>query len=294
MKSLPLVLLVAGLLIAMNIQAQDPFSLRKSFGSKNDKADPASFTFNKPKDADASWAADAAFGYNLLRKAPQIITLDPYIEFHKNTLIKKKQDSREVGLSLQWQTTTFRMGSPIWSPVFIVAEKYNEDRAKGNNSMRGNVYFTADFKGQHFGFFSFIVPNQIVTAGDAFDFQYTPYVGVEHENRTKAESDSASGHIYRYLLRINPQISLFPTNNSMAGRIVLGVDYQYRRDFSKSVKEMAYNGHEYFTAGIKYVFIKSTDKRKFAAVGLDFVNGEDPTTNFKQQSYYAISLKVKM
>jgi hypothetical protein len=294
MKNLLLLLLVAGLLIAMNVQAQDPFSLRKSFASQNDKAAPASFTFNKPKDADASWAADAAIGYNLLTKVPQIITIDPYIEFHKNTLIKKKQDSREVGFSLQWQTTTFRMGSPKWSPVFIVAEKYNEDRVKGNNSMRGNVYFTANFKGEHFGFLSFIVPNQIVTAGDAFDFQYAPYVGLEHENRTKAASDSASGHIYRYLLRINPQISLFPNNGSLAGRIVLTVDYQYRRDFSKSVKEIAYNAHEYFTAGVDYVFIKSADKHKSAAVGLDFVNGEDPTANFERQSYYAISLKVKM
>lgn len=271
----------------------DNLTLRKSFQSKNDKAEAASITFNKPKDTVGSWAVDAAIGYNVLSRVTKTtITLDPYLEFHKNTLVKKKQDSREAGLALQWQLCNLDNNGHGSSPILISALKYNQDRVKGNESFRGNIYITAFFETPADK--NFLIPNKVVTFGHVFDFYYAPYIGLEYEDRLKTLTMAAKGHIWRWYGRINPVISLFPGIPDLQGKIELTADYQYRGDFSKTVTEIQSNRHEYFTAGASYAFFQNTAGTKSAKIGLDFVNGEDPTANFAQQSYYALSLKVKL
>jgi hypothetical protein len=297
---IPVILLLA---YTAKVQGQNGLAnritLRKSFKSSNARAEAAAFTFNKPKESPASWAADAAIGIQLFnalfKRSPLIMTLNPYIEYHKNTLVDKEQDSREAGIATQWQTNALPLRGPGFSPIFILSEKYNEDRVKGNYSMRGNLYFTPLFPRKDSGFLSFITPNNIALGIDSlFDFQYAPYIGLEHENRTNTGKVEAKGHIYRWYARINPVISFFPTRPNLRGRIEVSADYQYRWDFSKNVQEIGRDTHEYFTIGFSYAFFKNGDGSKAAKIGFDFVNGEDPTANFEEQSYYAITLKVKL
>lgn len=292
-----LIVSLTGLNSVVNAQSKfwnfDNLTLRKSFQSKNDKAEAASITFNKPKDTTGSWATDIAIGYNILSGVRHTtITLDPYVELHKNTLVKKKQDSREIGAALQWQMHNLDSNGRGSSPILIFAAKYNQDKIKQNYSLRSNLYLTAFFDAPRDKFYSFLIPNNLVTAGSVFDFVYAPYIGVEQENRTKTNLAAAKGHIYRFYARVNPTVSLFPKSASLQGKIALSADYQFRYDFDKTVSEIAKDRHEYFTAGVNYAFIQESTKS--AKIGFDYIKGEDPTANFQDQSYYAISLKVKL
>jgi len=96
----------------------DRFTLRQSFQSKNDKAEPAVFTFTKPKDKEESWLLNAATGYNLLKSSNAVLTLDPYFEYHKSTLIDKIQDNWQAGISSEWRRNS------IFLLYFYSTEKF--------------------------------------------------------------------------------------------------------------------------------------------------------------------------
>lgn len=287
MKKLLLTLLFGCSLIGFS-HAQDSFfsrfSLRKSFESKADKAEAASFTFNKPKDTAGSWAADIGLGYKIFKETE----LEAVVEFHKNTLVSKKQDSRDFGLT--YRRDFFSLAK--FTPFMLVSTKYNLDKEKGNESFRGSLSFSLKTKDLGLGGFSFILPNKIVPVGKAFTFEYAPYLGLENENRTKTENALGKGHIYRWYFQVVPVITLFP-ETSLADRFELRCDYQYRNDFKKSVQEIASREHEFFTASFNYNILKDVKDKKFQ-VGLDYVKGENPTGNFESQSYYALSLKLKL
>jgi hypothetical protein len=50
--------------------------------------------------------------------------------------------------------------------------------------------------------------------------------------------------------------------------------------------------HNFLTASFNYTFLNEGEKS--AKIGLDYTNGENPATNFERQSFYAVSLKVKL
>ncbi|WP_421943229.1 hypothetical protein [Pedobacter sp.] len=264
----------------------DKFSLRKSFQSKSSKTEAASFTFNKPKDATGSWAANLALGFQLLDSTT--VDLFLFSELHKNTLVNKKQDSRDIGLA--FRKDFFPLAS--LTPFLLANAKYNVDREKGNESFRASLSLSLKAKDLNLGALNFITPNKIVPVGNLFTLEYTPFIGLENENRTKTTNASEKGHIYRWYFQIIPVITLFP-NTTIADRFELRADYQYRNDFSKSVQDGSYREHEFFTASFNYNILSSESEQKFQ-VGLDYVKGENPVENFLSQRYYAISLKVKL
>ncbi|AKH95209.1 hypothetical protein [Elizabethkingia anophelis] len=270
----------------------DRFTLRKSFESKNDKAEPAAFTFTKPKDKDDSWLLNAALGYNLLANSSANLILDPYIEYHKNTLIDKIQDNWQAGVSSEWQSND--MSRSNWSPIFITAVKYNEDKVKKNTSFQGNIYFTPLFKNKGNKPAYFWIPNNTTDFGKVFQFSYSPYIGFENENRIKTENDSSSGSIYRGLFRITATLTLFPKYEKLRDKFEFNFDWQYRNNFSESVADLTKKDHKFMTAGFNYNFWVDDVRKRSAKIGIDYTKGENPTKNFEQQEFYAVSLKVKL
>ncbi|WP_158858475.1 hypothetical protein [Lunatibacter salilacus] len=282
--------------VAFTVRSQDSFldrfTLRQSFQSTNAKAEPAIFTFTKPKEKEASWLLNAAIGVNLLESSNTVLTLNPYFEYHKNTLIDRVQDNWQVGVSSEWQSR--KLPQKEWSPIFITAVKYNEDKIKNNTSFQGNFYFTPLFKGKAMNPLYFWIPNNRSNFGRAFQFSYTPYIGLENENRINTEIDASSGGIYRAVFRITSEVSLFPQNELWRGKFEFYLDWQYRNNFRETVADLTAAYHKYFTSSFNYTFFSEDDGNKSAKIGLDYTNGENPTRNFEQQSFYAISLKVKL
>lgn len=294
MKTTILTLILVGLAFSGYSQDKfiDRFTLRQSFQSKNDKAEPAVFTFTKPKDKDESWLLNAAIGFNILKSSNAVLTLDPYFEYHKNTLIDKVQDNWQAGISSEWQSRD--LSQKKWSPIFITAMKYNEDQVKENTSFQGNIYFTPLFKGKAKDPKYFWIPNNTSDFGNVFQFSYSPYVGFENENRIKTKEESSSGNIYRALFRVTSTISLLPKNEKLRGKFEFNFDWQYRNNFSETVGDLTTKEHKYLTTSFNYTFFSSDEGEKSAKIGFDYTNGENPTKNFEQQSFYAVSLKVKL
>lgn len=294
MKTSILTLFLIGFALSAYSQDKfiDRFTLRQSFQSKNDKAEPAVITFTKPKDKDESWLLNAAIGYNLLKKSEVVLSLDPYFEYHKNTLIDKEQNNWQAGIASEWQSRD--LSQKKWTPVFIFAVKYNEDQIKKNTSFQGNAYFTPLFKGKAKEAKYFWIPNNASDFGNVFQFSYSPYVGFENENRIKTKEDASEGNIYRALFRITSTVSLFPKSEKLKEKFEFNFDWQYRNNFSESVSDLTVKDHKFLTTGFNYTFFSADEGKKSAKIGFDYTNGENPTKSFEEQSFYAVSLKIKL
>jgi hypothetical protein len=264
----------------------DRFTLRQSFQSSNSKAEPAQLTFTKPKDKDEAWLLNAAIGFSILENTNLNLTLDPYVEFNKNTLIAKVQDNWQAGFTTQWQSLDLEFHN--WSPIFIATTKYNEDRIKLNTSFQGNIYFTPIFTLKPLPKY-FWIPNNTIEFKKLFSFSYTPYIGFENENRIKTPEESSSGNIYRAFFRVTSNILLAPKAQK---QFELNFDWQYRNNFSESVSDLNTREHKFFTTSFNYIFYKEGNKS--AKIGIDYTTGDNPTKNFEQQSFYAVTLKVKL
>ena len=83
-------------------------------------------------------------------------------------------------------------------------------------------------------------------------------------------------------------------NEVLKDKFEFNLDWQYRYNFEENIAEVLTRQHRYFVAGFSYAFFSLDGGAKSAKIGIDYTNGENPTKNFENQSFYAISLKVKI
>lgn len=290
--------LISGLFIflAFSANAQEGFfsgfTLRKSFQSKTSSADPAIITFLSPEGKTSSWLLNGAIGYNILENNSAVLELSPYIEYNRNTLIEKEQNNWQIGFSSEWQPLDLLEKG--WSPVFIGVVKFYDDQVKGNTSFQGNFYFTPVFKGKGLQSNYFWIPNNTSNFGNILQFSYSPHFGFENENRINTSEVESSGSIYRMVFRITATISLFPLNENLREKFELNTDLQYRNNLSESVENIGAKEYTFFTAGVNYLLFSFEEGKRVAKIGIDYTKGENPTNNFENQAFYALSLKLKL
>ena len=270
----------------------DKLTIRKSFDSKNDKAEAAIFTYTHPKENPESWLLDVALGYDLTTTCKEILTIDPFFEIHRNTLTDKKQYTYQSGLSLEWQIKN--MVNKKWSPILIFTPKYSSDQLKMSDSFKSNLYFTPLFKGRGLKAKWFWMPSISTNVGNIFQFSYTPYVGFENENNLKSNNDSLKGSSYRFIFKITSTLSLFPKSSKLKEKFDFTFDWQYRNTLANNILVNNKNELHYFSTGFNYTIYNTEKLKKFVKIGIDYTNGENPDKDFKEQSYYALSIKVKL
>ena len=291
-------LLIVGLLTfqAFYANAQEGFfsgfSLRKSFQSQSASADPAVITFLKPDGKASSWLLNAAIGYNVLQNSSAVLELSPYVEYNRNTLIDKEQNNWQLGLSSEWQPLDILEKG--WTPVLVGVIKFYDDQVKNNTSFQGNYYLTPVFKGKGLEGKYFWIPNNVSNFGKIIQFSYSPYLGFEQENRINTAEEASKGSIYRVMLRVTTRISLFPLNDSLREKFELTTDYQFRSNLRESVDNIETSQYSYFIAGANFLLFSLENGRRVAKIGFDHTNGENPVNNFEKQSFYALSLKLKL
>ena len=291
MKKVYLLFILSVLLLPVSAQNRfmDGFMLRESFQSLNDNAEPAFFTYTNPKDKSESWLLSAAIGYDILTYNARL-SLTPYAGYYKNTLIDNKQNNWQTGVSLEWKALDIFEKS--WTPVFIAAGKYNKDEVTKNSSFQGNIYFTPLFKGKGLSPTYFWIPNNTTNFGKVLQFSYSPYLGVENENRIDTKDNLSSGSIYRLLFRVSSTIAFFPEDDKIRDKFGIDFDWQYRYNFAENVDNLTVSNHKFLKLGFYYTFLHLSDSKN-AKISFDYVDGSDPTRGFAKQSYFAISLKVK-
>lgn len=267
-------------------------SLRESFNSKSDKAKPASITYTNPEDGDESWLINIALGYDLTPESEEIIIVNPYIEYHRNSLVEKEQYNWEAGVFAEWQTQDIFVKK--WSPVLIGAVRYNDDRIGNVQSLMSNLYFTPLFRGKGMKAEYFWLPNTTVKLGKAFRFVYTPYLGVETENRIQTDNSTASGSIYRGYFSISSSVVFFPEHEVLKDRLEIDLDWQYRYILSENIDALTQNDYRYLNLSFNYILYRASDGKKIVKLGFDYTTGENPARNFQEQTFYALSLKVRL
>lgn len=268
----------------------DRITLRKSFQSKNDKAEPMVITYTRPEKKSESWLMNSAIGIDLAANTEKVLVMNMFVEYHKNTLVDKKQDNWQTGLNAEWQALDIFEKS--WSPIIIANYNYNNNKIKKIESLQGYIYLTPLFKGRGLNPKFFWFPNTVVNFSNFIQFFYTPYIGYEREDRVTAQSDSLEGNINRVLMRLTPNISLFPASDRLKDKFEIGLDWQYRYNFKENVDALTDKEHKYLTISFNYTIFK-TEKRS-AKIGFDYVKGENPSKGFEKQAYSAITLKVKL
>jgi len=279
MKKLLLFLLLCPSLLFCETSILSRFTVRQSFQTKNDKAEPATIAYTSPKEAKSSYLINAALGFNLFPKSKTYLFVYPFFEYHRNTLIDKEQFNYLGGISVEWMP--FDILKNKWSPVLISSAAYSNDRMKEIESFKGNIYLTFVFKWSSFTIFK------------TFFVEAFPYIGIENENRLKTATASSEGNVYRALFRYKISCNPFMAIGIIGDRIEISLDLQYRYDFITSFKQLS-RDHRYVSLGCSYKIYQTEDKAKSAEIGIEYVNGEDPVRGFEKQCYHAAVLKVKL
>ncbi|MDI9877975.1 hypothetical protein [Flectobacillus longus] len=270
----------------------DRFTIRKSFQTKEDWAKPAVITFTKPQEKSASWLLDMAIGYSAYHHPQGTLSVIPYMELHRNTLIDKPQSVWIGGVATEWRMNSLEHKK--WSPILVQSFKFMEDKVKQNASFQSNFYLTPVFAFKDMNPKYFWIPNHPVSLGSRLSFVYTPYIGIENENRTYTETHLSAGNIYRAFGRISTDITFYPSNNSLKGKLDLSLDWQYRYNYYQTVSDVKNSTQQFLNTSLNYTFFTSSDGKKMSQIGFDYTIGENPTEGFEKQSFYTVALKFRL
>jgi hypothetical protein len=72
--------------------------------------------FTKPQEKSASWLLDMAIGYSAYHHPKGTLSVIPYMELHRNTLIDKPQSVWIGGVATEWRMNSLdtKNGLPFW------------------------------------------------------------------------------------------------------------------------------------------------------------------------------------
>lgn len=263
-------------------------SLRQSFQSTNDKAKDAFVNLVYPKDSVSSQNFSFALGVNMLRKKSPA-TLQPFIEWQKNTLIAKKQNTFQAGFTFQTPLWPVLDPKKDWTIFLVSTANYKNDNVKSTEGSQVSAYFTPVFNGKNDVFY--FLPDADMK-NEAIKVNYNLYAGLEFEDRARVSVAEQKGTVWRGYLRITGKI--YPLPELLDERLEIVPDYVYRNAFSKgtSAEEKV---NKLWTLSFNLVLLKKT-KSGIADVkiGFDHVHGTDPTVGFEKQQVNTLTLKVKI
>lgn len=266
-------------------------SLRQSFQSKNDKAEPAYATLIFPKDSTSSQNFSFAMGYNVL--SPQFEgTLNPFIEWQKNTLTSKKQNVFLTGFSFSMpviKNSTESYDSTDFFLYMLASLNYKHDAIKKTEGTQASLYFSPSFSSSHGIAF---LPDDNPCENSVIDYWYNVYGGIEYENRSQVEKPRYKGKTGRWYFRITG--TFYPAPNYLDRRLEVVPDFTYRNAFSNT-SEVEEKINSLFKFSVNVVIVKK-EISKFADVkfGYEYKTGCDPTVGFDKQSINSLTLKIKI
>ncbi|MEM7659266.1 MAG: hypothetical protein AAF399_24305 [Bacteroidota bacterium] len=286
------------------------FDLAQSFETKESKAKPALITYTVPGDTTPRSALiNAALGVDIVnfinekrrrdKKEDRLFSLSPFIEYNFNSLIDKEQHQLRFGLSTEWI-----VADEGFIPSVIGQARYANDLEASIESFQSSAFFAPGFTGKTQALKNFFYPdNQITFLGktkDAIAFEYIPYLGLESEHRLTVVDPMQMGDIVRAVGKVESNLSLFPVRKVKSDskkkefsfyRVLVTLDYQYRSELFNSTSSILESPH-FLRIGVNFNILKT--KEMGVQIGIDYVNGADPSKGFRNQQYSALSLKVKL
>jgi len=264
---------------SLPVMGQDASSwevhLQQSISDKNSATKPAAFQLTFPGKGENSYAVD--LGLTALRPSDFGRAQWDWgvaAEYHHNTLLDRKQDTREIGF-----TALGEYGDPAtiaWLPQVIA--KYKYDGVKSTGSLVPSASMTLTNFASAIGF---------AKGGPGFKFFWQPTLGVELEDGVKAPSAKPTGQVSRAFGHL--EAALYPAAELLKNRLEIVPGVTLWQDFAKSKQlGIARDRHVLRTISVNYYL----GSDQMFSLGLDYVNGEDPSQGLPEQRYTRIAFKV--
>ncbi|WP_343662314.1 hypothetical protein [Chryseobacterium mucoviscidosis] len=267
-------------------------SLRQSFQSKTDRAEPAYATLIFPKDSTSSQNFSFALGYNVLNPKFEG-ALNPFIEWQKNTLTSKKQNTFLSGINFQIPIPIIVGCTPEdmdFSLYTIGSLNYKHDAIKKTEGTQASLYLSPSFSTDRAKKFKFLPDDG--AQNSVINYWYNIYSGVEYENRSQVQKPNYKGITGRWYFRITG--TFYPAPNYLGDRLEITPDFTYRNAFSNT-SEVEERINTLFKFSVNFVIFKKEDSNVAdVKLGYEYKTGCDPTVGFDKQSINSITLKISI
>ena len=267
-------------------------SLRFSKKDKNQADKPAQFQYTNPSGGDNSYSIDAGLTYDISKALGDTpYDLNVSAEVHKNTTLKKEQDSRLLGATIRraWPDAFFGSLMPSLS-----LENKN-DEIKDSGTLIGTIKVPFLFQG---------TPLSSIDGTDKLKWAPRAGVGFEWNDVYDAPSSGPTGHVGRGLAYAECQLFWKPEfrtkendkdeearfgERQVIAPAVLTIDAQGWRDMTESsALDDGRDDHFIFHAGLAWFF----DSGRHFALSIDYTHGENPTLGLDQQQFVQIGISA--
>jgi hypothetical protein len=266
--------------------------LRNSFeSSQNLSPKPAELVITLPKNEKEHFLINAAFGYNFnlsrgeAKNNSLLLIISPFIEYHRNNLIEKEQNSFQAGVFLDWITQN--VFTRKYTPVINAKFNYNNDVYNRNKSFFFSGYLSFVFNSKNI-YKYFLPQSKLPEIGKLISYNYYPQIGIEYDNKiwvkgidTKGFNSAAMGRIL---------FNIYPLFENLSKKLEFQIDYSYRYNFfhnsniySKYLKILIFSIN----------FIIFDDEDKSIKIGADYTNGDNPIINIFKQDVWNLTFKIK-
>lgn len=255
--------------------------LRRTFdGSKNES-----------KPASISWNADyeGKKHYNIVDAGLKLLSIEPFkksagvallfypkIEWHRNSISNndKQKNNLTGGINTEFLWT---FGDHWYENPYITGSfDYKKDFIKDLKTTQTKGYFT--FSGSKEGSPGAVIRNK----RKVMLFRYYPYTGLEYYRSIGESGQKASMWVNRLYFEF------YPLSFKDYSYVQLSFDYTYRRVFSDNLYNQGNMG--WLLIGLNFY---PTGKANLG-LGLDYSQGEDPTSNFVKTKLLALGIKLKI
>ncbi|WP_159478244.1 hypothetical protein [Dyadobacter sp. 3J3] len=260
--------------------------VRQSFESSDKKSEPAAFLATFPKGKGASFLIDGGIG---LEKELSLNRLyfKAVVEYHRNTLIEKKQNNGQLGGGIEW---FIRPAEKQNNGIVTSDLKYVRDAVADKASVVWAGEITP---------FSKIFNKPIYRCNKVLAWVLSPAAGFEYQNTfdaPEATKDSLRGNILRGVLKGKVSLSLLDRPARVGGiagptYLQLYVNTAFRYDVVNTTETPA-GWHPYLDTGL--IFYPVHKQNNKFSLGLSYVNGENPAKGLARQEYFLFAFRVKI
>ncbi|WP_124559049.1 hypothetical protein [Pedobacter sp. KBW01] len=255
------------------------FQIRRSFDGTKSETKPAAIAWNSDYENEKFYTViDAGIkliDFELLPNSKIIWIAYPKTEWHRNTIddVTKTKNNLSGGLGTE---LLYNGGHWYSRPVITGSFDYKKDFVKNLKTIQYNIF--ASLQGYNVG----EPGGQVKTGDDELIFRYYPYTGFEQYRSLGESGQKASIWANRLY------IEFFPISNKAYQYVQLTVDYTYRKVFSDNLYN---NGNmKWLMLGLNFFPSGKTN----LGLGLDYSQGEDPTSNFVKTKLLALGIKLKI
>ena len=256
--------------------------VRQSLLDQNMVEAPATVTFLKPRQGGSSYSVDAAIAYDLSRHVDRL-SLGPMLEVHKNTEIDVSQDTLLAGVTGTWLT-----GDVTQRPMAAFLDfdaSYKRDRSAEAEGAQLHATLTPLLRTKH------LPLHGIAKGATQFKWLLQPTVGFDYEDIYEGAAGVPTGNRVRAIGNI--EADLYPWAARFTKRLVLALKYGMRLDVSESRALNDQRDRHYLrSASFSYYFPRAQTGQAQIGLGLDRVDGENPSAGLADQAYTEFSFKA--